>query len=290
MLIGGNRYFGLRLAKKLLTKGHQLTLLNRGSIDDDLGNKVRRIFCDRSHEANFKAALAHLDFDVVFDQVCFTSREALIACEVFKGQIKKYIFTSTASVYDDGVNRQEGLFDPLTYPVCIEAKPSGYQLGKRQAESVFHQKAEFPVLSVRFPIVLGEDDYTRRLVWHIDKIKKGEEIFLPDVNVQISLVHAQDAADFLFFSLETGISGPVNVSSVEPISLKKIISLIEGACDKKVLLAKSETKENSSPFGFRSDSWLNVEKMLGLDFHPREILEWLPELISPEGIERPIWD
>ncbi|MDZ4660591.1 MAG: NAD-dependent epimerase/dehydratase family protein [Pseudomonadota bacterium] len=281
LIIGGNRYFGLRLAKKITEAGHQLTLLNRGNLKDDLGRGVERIVCDRSSEPDFRRALTGREFDIVYDQICYNSKDAVVACEVFSDKIKRYIFTSTMSVYDGGRSIKEAEYDPFTYPVCIEAKPSDYQLGKRQAESVFHQKATFPVLSVRFPVVLGPDDYTKRFIWHVEKIKKGEEIYFPDMNVSISLIHAQDAADFLYFNLEKNSVGPVNVASSEPVKLSTLMSLIEVACDKKLILAKTEIADNGSPVGPASDFWLNVEKMQSMGFQTQPILDWVSELLMP---------
>lgn len=47
LVIGGNRYFGKRLVSHLLERGDDVTLLNRGNLDDGFGDRVRRIKMDR---------------------------------------------------------------------------------------------------------------------------------------------------------------------------------------------------------------------------------------------------
>jgi nucleoside-diphosphate-sugar epimerase len=49
-----------------------------------------------------------------------------------------------------------------------------YAEGKRMAEAVLFQKASFPVVSVRFPIILGPDDYSKRLRFQVRRISSGE--------------------------------------------------------------------------------------------------------------------
>ena len=47
LLIGGNRFVGLRLAWHLLGSGEEVTLLNRGHLPDPFGPRVRRRRGDR---------------------------------------------------------------------------------------------------------------------------------------------------------------------------------------------------------------------------------------------------
>ena len=91
-----------------------------------------------------------------------------------------------------------------------EEKRNPYQFGKRQAEAAFMQEAKFPTLLVRFPFILGLDDYTRRLNLHIERIEKGESIYMPNPEAHIALVDSTDAANFLHWSLTQTLTGPLN--------------------------------------------------------------------------------
>lgn len=83
LVLGGNRFFGRRLVSLLLNEGCSVTVLNRGSKPDPFAGRAKLLVCDRSDEQAFRTALENQEFDVVFDQVCFNSLDALVACEVF---------------------------------------------------------------------------------------------------------------------------------------------------------------------------------------------------------------
>ena len=117
------------------------------------------------------------------------------SADIFAGRIGQYVLTSTLSVYDfaDHPVREED-FDPYRYPVMMnESGDYSYKEGKRQAEAVLFGRHNLNVTAVRLPIVLGPDDYTRRLHFHIEHATRGEAIGLPDPDAQISFVHAEEA-------------------------------------------------------------------------------------------------
>lgn len=82
LIIGGNRFFGKRLSKNLINKGHDVTLLNRGNFDDGLGGEVKRIKCDRNEDVELEEQLKNLSFDVVYDQVCYDFYQAKSICRI----------------------------------------------------------------------------------------------------------------------------------------------------------------------------------------------------------------
>ena len=86
---------------------------------------------------------------------------------------------------------KEDYFSPSNYDFARDINQSeNYAEAKRQAEAVFFQEAKFPVVAARFPIVLGEDDYTKRLLFHIDRVLEEKEIFFPNIKARISFIHS----------------------------------------------------------------------------------------------------
>src|SRR6476469_8235912 len=100
LVIGGNRFFGKRLVSRLLDAGHDVTLLNRGQLDDGFGERVRRFRLDRRELREGHPALSQERWDVVYDQACYQADEAQGACRAFAGRVSRYVFTSSMSVYD----------------------------------------------------------------------------------------------------------------------------------------------------------------------------------------------
>ncbi|TNF31817.1 MAG: NAD-dependent epimerase/dehydratase family protein [Deltaproteobacteria bacterium] len=280
LIIGGNKFFGLRLAKILLDNGHQVTLLNRGNTEDGLGNRVSRMICDRTDQKNLENVMKDKSFDIVFDQVCYDYPSAKIACEVFNGKTKRYVFTSTKSVYDQGENLVEELVDPLKQQLDkFETWETNYGVAKRQAEAAFTKLADFSVTMIRFPFVLGEEDPSGRLNWHVNRIKEGRPIYLPSPDSKVNVIHAQDAARTLY---EVGLSsfeGPINAAGAGPLVLRDLISMIEQKYEKKAILLESESKDDWSPYGVSASWWMNIDKMKKTFFTPMSPKSFLPDLI-----------
>lgn len=282
LIIGGNRFFGKRLAAQLLRAGHKLTLLNRGNLVDGLGDQVERISLDRHQLGLQTPVLASRQWDLVIDQVCYDATTAKQACDFFAGKTRAYLFTSTLSVYGPGRDIKEESFDPLTYRFeQTVTKEEDYGEGKRQAEATFFQQKSFPVIAPRFPFVLGTDDYTERLHFHIRKVHQGEAIFFPNPEARVSFIHAQDAADALKALVEGKFTGAINVGSPEPIRLIDLVAVIEKELGRKAILSKDGAP---SPYGVKSDWFMNTDRLQGLGLKVAPIQEWLPKLVKEIAI------
>lgn len=280
LIIGGNRFFGKKLAHILLNEGHDLTLLNRGNVDDGLGSKVTRIRCDRTDKLALSQALEGLSWDLVYDQVCYDYQTACDACEVFAGKTPRYIYTSSQSVYLPGRDLKESDFDPTIHKFDKEETQfSNYAEAKRQAEVGFSKFAPFSMTLVRFPIVIGDDDYTGRFAFHVEHIRDGKEIFFPNIRAQISFVTSDFAAKALAALAKVDSEGPLNVASPSPIRLSRFINIIEESVGKKIKLALQPDESNHSPYGIESDWFMNCDRLKDLGIVASEIEEWLPTLL-----------
>ncbi|MCC6277216.1 MAG: NAD-dependent epimerase/dehydratase family protein [Oligoflexia bacterium] len=280
LIIGGNRFFGKRLAANLIGRNFEVTLLNRGQIPDGFGSKVDRIQIDRNELHSNHSLIQNRHWDIIFDQVCYDAFEAMSACRCFESKTKKYVFISTQSVYGLGQNIPESSFDPKTEPLDpIIKRGHDYGKSKRQAEAIFSKSSFESVTSVRFPIVLGIDDYTQRLKFHIDRINKGEPIYFQNLRSKLSFIHAEDAAEFLSYLVDHNVNGPINCCSNDPISLEELVRLIEQILGKKVVLASSG-ETNRSPFSMADDWHMDTTKLTEIGFLASPISHWLPGLVK----------
>ncbi|MCM2352355.1 MAG: NAD-dependent epimerase/dehydratase family protein [Pseudobdellovibrio sp.] len=282
LVIGGNRFFGKRLIEKLIANGDHVTVLNRGHLDDGFGNKVERIICDRDDQPKFKSSVQHKTWDIVYDQVCFDAHQAKAAIEIFSKNAKKFIFTSTVSVYPLKGNLHEDDFNPQTHKYDkILTREENYGEAKRQCEAVFFNQNTMPVVAVRFPIVMGPDDYTERLKFYVDKIKNSESVYFPNLDAQMSFIHAADAAEGLFLLGNINFTGPVNLASRAPLRLQELIKFIERNVGKKALIhSEAKSSDEKSPYGLEKDWFVNVDRALSLGFKPVEITEWIVAVIK----------
>ncbi len=281
LIIGGNRFVGLRLSLLLdKDKSCDLHILNRTGQAAHVKNAA--IF--KGTRDNLAGSHVDKDWDVVVDFACFNYMQARSSIGFF-GKVGRYIHISTGSVYDEGKRlREEETFDPVKWQQheipSEEEKKNPYQFGKRQAEAAFTQEAKFPTLLLRFPFILGLDDYTRRLDFHIKRIERGESIYMPNPEAHIALVDSTDAANFLQWSLTQTLTGPLNVASPQDIQLGNFLGQISRRVGRKAQLSTAASLDNSSPYGVSHDASMNVKKMQTAGFTTRPLDAWLPDLID----------
>lgn len=267
LVLGGTQLFGKRLVKILLQNGVDVTIATRGKTTDPFGDQVKRLIIEREDKHSIEKAVGEKSWDVIYDQSCFSSQEAIDAIEIFKDKTEKYLFTSTMAVYEFGVDKVEGDFDPFHYQIDIKTRNQyegflGYREAKRQAEAVLFQKASFPVIAVRFAVVVGPDDYTNRLKFHVDHVKKGLPIGISNPDIALSFISSEDAAQCLYnlgkpMEMTTGT---INAASKEGVSFRELLKLIETTTQKEAIIEKEPSEKDHSPYAFPGSLTINNAK------------------------------
>ncbi|WP_088012154.1 NAD-dependent epimerase/dehydratase family protein [Gottfriedia acidiceleris] len=281
LVLGGTRFFGKRLVHKLVEKGYDVTIATRGLTEDNFGDRVSRLIIDRWNPETM-TKLSNHNWDIVYDNICYTPNEAKEIIKLLTNHVRKYIFTSSLAVYDTGLNHVESDFDPFNYPIEYNKDDKySYAEGKRLSEAVLFQDADFPVFAARFPIVLGPDDYTKRLLFHVNKIDNNEEMIISDVNKEMTFIDSDETAEFLLWlgENESIKSGPFNACSNGVITFKEIIDICEKETGKKAIINSHGAVENQSPFDTFSDQSLSNEKAKKEGFQFLEVHDWMKKLI-----------
>ncbi|MCG7435404.1 NAD-dependent epimerase/dehydratase family protein [Lysinibacillus fusiformis] len=283
LVLGGTRFFGKKLVELCIENGHDVTILTRGQSGNPFGTAVKQLIVDRDDHDALENALAHTTWDIVYDNICYSPNEAHTICELLKGKTKKLVFTSTLSTYEvDGKMKKEEDFDPYHYQILMgDREEFSYGEGKRQAEAVLFKEASFPVVAVRFPIVMGEHDYTCRLHFHVERILHDQPISLPNIDAQMSYITDEEAAEFLYFVGVTPIEGPYNATASGAISLKELLALIEEESGKRAKISLvGGDEESQSPYGVPADWYMTNAKAEKAGFTFSQLRDWLPNLVK----------
>lgn len=282
LVLGGTRFFGRKLVELLIEDGHHVTIITRGKSGNPFGDQVEHLVLDRLNKVELAKSVEGRTFDIVYDNICYTSNEAKAFCEIFNGKIGKLVFTSSLSVYPaDGNEKDESDFDPYTYEIRMgDSTDFTYAEGKRQAEAVFFQQATFPIVAVRFPIVMGVDDYTRRLHFHVERIAGGEPIGFANMKAEMSFIQATEAALFLKWAGTAVVEGPYNATANGRISLADLIKLIEAATGKSARISLVGNDEIASPYGIHTSWYMSNEKAVKSGFQFTNLDNWLQPLIE----------
>ena len=280
LILGGTRFVGKRLVHLLADQGHDVTVGARGRTIASFPNNVQRLKLDRSSKDSMSTALQKSQWDIVYDQICFSADDASSAVEILAGKTGRYILCSSAAVYTNPLDAREDAFDPSIYPVqSVERSSSSYAEGKRQAEAVIFQRARFPAAAVRFPIILGPDDYTKRLLVQVKRIASNEPVNIENPDVEISLISSTEAAAFLAWMSGVPHTGSFNACSDGPVSLRTIVGFIEEATGKAALLKRQADTDSFSLFGKPVTATINTDKARRCGFQFQPTRDWLQALV-----------
>lgn len=281
LVLGGTRFFGKRLVELLLEEGLDVTIATRGITSDTFGDRVKRLVMDRECYESLLQGVEGSEWDVVYDNICYSPHDAWNACEVFAGKVKRYINTSSMSVYGQAPHEHtEAELDPSTHPIKMGGRSDfDYGTGKALAEAVFAQHATFPVCSVRFSFVVGEDDYTRRLEFHMDRIKEGTAIGIPSIDSKINFISSDEAAALLCWLKDQSLTGPINACATGEISLAELIALMEQEVGKTAIIESQTPDINKSPYGVEQSFFISNTKGAKAGFPFTPLKSWFPALI-----------
>lgn len=178
LVLGGTRYFGVHLVQALIQNGHDVTVATRGHTKDAFGSSVKRIIIERTSEGNMAESFYQKSFDVVCDNLACCSNDVKYALDAIN--CKRYIMTSSASVYNLHINTLEKDFDPYKKQLAwCDRTEYPFDEVKRLSEcALFQAYASQNSVAVRFPFVIGKDDYTKRLYFYVEHIVKEIPMFV----------------------------------------------------------------------------------------------------------------
>ena len=278
LVLGGTRFFGIPMVKKLIEDGHEVTIATRGRAGDQFGDKVERLTLERTDPESMKQALAGKHFDVVIDKIAYASNDIRYAMESI--DCDKYIQMSSTAVYDPKVvNTVEENFDGKARPVIwCNRSDFTYAEIKRQAEFALWQ--EYPDrkwIAVRYPVVLGKDDYTGRLKFYVDHVKNRVPINIDNMDYQMSYIRSDEAGLFLAYLVDKDYEGAVNGCSDGTISLRDIIDYLEEKTGNKAVLSDDG---DEAPYNGDPEFSINTDKAKSLGFRFTEIHDWIYELLD----------
>ena len=133
LIIGGTGNISTATARRLLARGDEVTLYNRGQRQVDLPGAYKTMIGDRYDHAAFEAQMAGADaFDCVIDMIGYAPEDVESAIRAFAGRVEQYVFCSTVDVY---AKRPAGY--PVTGDTARTPYPSfPYAFKKAQCERI----------------------------------------------------------------------------------------------------------------------------------------------------------
>lgn len=282
LVIGGTRFFGIPMVCELLRKGHQVTIATRGKSQDIFGDGVERIVLERTDPESMRKALKGKSYDVVIDKIAYCSNDIKYALDVI--DCHKYIYMSTTAVYQPKhINTKEEEFDGATKELLWCNRPDfPYDEVKRQAECALCQiYGDKNWIAVRYPFVIGKDDYTNRLRFYVEHVIKSVPMHIDNLDCQMGFIRSDEAGAFLAFLADDDSDREkirvVNGSSAGTISLKEILDYVERKTGKEAII---DPAGEAAPYNGTEEYSINTERAQKLGFQFSNLHDWIYGLLD----------
>ena len=259
LILGGTGFTGPFQVRYALSRGHKVTTFNRGKTHPgELPNEVEQLIGDRNGKLD---ALKNRQWDVVIDNPTTLPVWVRDAAQILKGNVDRYVFTSTISVYEDskkGPDENSPLqkYDgPDPYKETLESmKANGFKLygplkvlSEKEAEKWFPGKT----LIIRPGLIVGPRDETDRFTYWPVRIDRGGEVLAPgkpDDSVQF--IDGRDLAEWTIRMAENRETGIYNATGpAKPLGVGGMLDRIK------------EALKSSASFTWASEQFLNDQKV-----------------------------
>jgi 2'-hydroxyisoflavone reductase len=238
LILGGTGFTGPHQVRYALSRGHQVTLFNRGKQPHEWPGAVEELIGDRN-TGDLKA-LAGREWDVCIDNPTTLPFWVRDAGRVLHGKVKQYIFISTISVYADNLKPADESASVASYPgkdamaETIETLHANGELyGPLKALSEKEAEIQFPgkATVIRPGLIVGPGDETDRFTYWPVRLARGGEYLAPgDGSDPVQIIDARDLAEWTIRMAETRTLGTFNATGPQhPLQMKEMLTTITAA-------------------------------------------------------------
>jgi 2'-hydroxyisoflavone reductase len=266
LILGGTRFLGRHLVELGVSRGHEMTLFNRGRTEPDLFPDLTLLQGDRAGDL---AALETGSWDSVIDTSGYTPSSVRASAKVLSGRVRHYTFISTLSVYKEPLERGLDESAPLHPPPKGNAdtvEPETYGPLKAAAEAALTDTFDGTSLILRPGLIVGPHDPTDRFTYWPSRLARGGEVLAPgNPDRRVQFIDVRDLASWCLDLSETGTAGVFNVSGPKrPLSMKAMLDSVLKAVDGQADL-----------------TWIDENYLLDAGVQPWSgIPLWLPESVN----------
>lgn len=223
LILGGTGFTGPYQVRYALSRGHQITLFNRGRRPQEWPAEVEELTGDRD-KGDLKS-LEGREWDVCIDNPAGLPSWVRDAGKVLAGKVKHYVFISTVSVYRDTSKPGRDESTPLEAYEGPDAMAETRQTlganmnlyGPLKAESEREAGKQFPGITtiIRPGLIVGPGDETDRFTYWPVRIAKNSEVLAPPADDPVQIIDARDLAEWTIRMVEQRSFGTFNACGPE---------------------------------------------------------------------------
>jgi 2'-hydroxyisoflavone reductase len=222
LILGGTGFTGPFQVKYALSRGHKVTVFNRGKTHPgELPKEAEQLLGDRNGKLD---ALKGRQWDVCIDIPTTLPVWVRDAAKILQGNVDRYVFISTISVYSDTSKPGMDESGPLakydgadamkeTQQTLLASKFALY--GPLKVQSELQAEKWFPqkTLIIRPGLLVGPGDESDRFTYWPIRLERGGEILAPgDGSDPVQLIDARDLAEWTIRMAEQRATGVFNAT------------------------------------------------------------------------------
>ncbi|MCF7885909.1 MAG: NAD-dependent epimerase/dehydratase family protein [Candidatus Marinimicrobia bacterium] len=306
LVLGGTGFISSHLVRKLSKQNYKVTVFNRGKSRPciKLPDNIEIINGDRDNEEDLINLMQGRKFDVAYDMIAYLPQQSLMAIDVFKGKIGRFIHCSTVSVYMVSNNVQCPVTEDQDQKELMDYFPRNsfgmnYGINKRDCEKILkkaHHPDDFPVTIMRPTFVSGPGDPTMRDWFWIERILDGQQLLVPGSgDYAFQQIYVKDVANAFaqVIEKEDTIGKAYNVASEEIYTLNTYLKKLGKLLDKtpeivhidQAMFDKLPVSQSRAgdvfPFNTRRTAVFSLEKIKkDLNFHSTSFNKWMKATID----------
>ena len=274
LILGGTNFIGPHQVEYALSRGHEVTLFNRGRTNAHLFPDLEKLVGDRNNDLS---ALEGRNWDVVIDNSATNPAWVELSANRLRDTVGRYIFVSTRSVYADTSRVPMSIAAPVWTYERAGLEPGAtrrpYGLNKALAEQAARDAfGEDRSLIFRPGLIIGPGDTTDRFTYWPVRIHRGGEVLAPgDGTDPVQIIDVRDFGEWLVRMAEAEESGTYNV--VGPRTPRPMAELLHG-------IRAVTTAETTF-------TWVDTDFAINAGLRPyAELPVWRPARDGAEGFAR----
>lgn len=238
LVLGGTGFLGPHVVEYAKSRGHTITLFNRGKTRPNLFPDVEKLQGDRDGKLD---ALKGRTWDAVVDTSGYVPRIVKMSAELLAPAVKQYIFISTISVYDD--SHDEPGSDE-TAPLAKAPDPTSEEVkryyGALKALCELAAEAALPgrVANIRPGLIVGPGDMTGRFTHWVTRTADGGEVLAPgDGTTPTQWIDGRDLGAWIVRVIEQGNTGIYNALGPDRrVTMKEVLDTCNATGGNKATL------------------------------------------------------
>jgi 2'-hydroxyisoflavone reductase len=215
LVLGGTVFLGRHLVETAISRGHEVTLFNRGRNNPQLFPEAEKLRGDRDGALD---ALHDRTWDAAIDTCGYVPRIVAQSAELLGQAVDNYVFVSSISVYADVSKPGVSEASPLAAPETGTEEITGESYGplKVACEQAVERSFQQRCLIIRPGLIVGPHDPTDRFTYWPVRLRRGGDVVAPvPQEAAVQIIDVRDLAEWMVRLIEQGGSGAFNAAGPE---------------------------------------------------------------------------